>query len=300
MISPGLWQIAVQAPPEYEPAVAAALSHLFQLPASSYTAVAPPLATISVYCPNRPGTKTAVAARLHAALAELHKPGQMPICCRVNVRRLPNRDWTTFWKRHFKPIAIGRKLLVIPPWIQPHSAHGQNIVVLNPGLSFGTGHHPTTAFCLRQVARLHRRNRPRSLLDLGSGSGILAIAAAKLGYRPIEAIDTDPVAVRVASTNARRNRVSHRILIRQQDIRQLPQRPGARFDVVCANLSADLLLAHGLRIVRQLEPAGALVLAGILNAEFSAVESRFTDLGLHLVKQQRGGEWQSGMFFMPG
>jgi ribosomal protein L11 methyltransferase len=298
-MSPGLWQIAVQSPPEHESTVAAALSDLFQLPASSYTAFAPPLATVSVYCPTRPGTQTIVAARIHRALNQLQEPGQSSICCRVSVRRLPNRDWTTFWKRHFKPIAIGRKLLVIPPWLPRRTTPGQKVVVLNPGLSFGTGHHPTTAFCLRQVVRLQQRAQPRSFLDLGSGSGILAIAAAKLGYHPIEAVDSDPVAVRVASSNARRNRVSHHLLIRQQDIRRLPQRPGSRFDVVCANLSADLLLVHGPRIVRQLQPGGALVLAGILVSEFPAVQALFTDLGLRLEKQQKGAEWHSGLFVGP-
>jgi ribosomal protein L11 methyltransferase len=299
MTCPVLWQIAVESPPEHESAVADILTELFQLPASSYTAVDPPLATISVYSPNRPGSQIAVAARIIDAIQQRQARSQNPIPFRVSIRRLPNRDWTAFWKGHFKPLVIDRSLLVLPPWIRRRPKQGQKRVVLNPGLSFGTGHHPTTAFCLRQLARLHRRPGRSSLLDLGCGSGILAIAAAKLGYRPVEAIDADPVAVRIASTNARRNRVQHRVAIRQQDLRRLLHRPQVKFDVVCANLTADLLLSQGSRIVHQLQTGGYLVLAGILTSEFPTIERCFTDLGLQLDAQQSGQEWHSGLFRDP-
>lgn len=300
MTSPVLWQIAVQCPPEYEPTVAVTLTRLFQLPASSYTAIDPPLATISVYSPSRPGSRTAVATRVVDALRQRQVSGPDPIQCRVSIRRLPNRDWTRSWQRHFKPLVFDRSLLVLPPWIPGNPIPGQKKVVLDPGLSFGTGHHPTTAFCLRQLARLQRRPGRWSLLDLGCGSGILAIAAAKLGYRPVEAIDADPIAVRIASSNARRNRVQHRVTIRQLDIRRLPLRPKFKFDVICANLNADLLLAHGSRIVQQLAAGGHLVLAGILISEFPTIERRFTDLGLQLDSQHRRKEWHSGLFQAPG
>jgi ribosomal protein L11 methyltransferase len=292
-----LWHIAVQAAPEHEHALAAILAQLFQLPPSSYTAVSPPSTTVSVYCPKPPGSPTAVAARIRAALAEVQTPSPAKIPCRISVRRLPTRDWTAFWQRHFKPITIGRALLILPPWIRRHADPGQKIVVLNPGLSFGTGHHPTTAFCLRQIARLRPRHpSSRSILDLGCGSGILAIAAAKLGYRPVDAMDSDPVAVRIALGNARRNRVEHRVQIRQQDLRRLTPRPKSRFDVVCANLSADLLLAHSRRIAQQLNPTGNLVLAGILTTEFPSIQRQFETLGLSLRTQQTGVEWHSALF----
>ena len=93
------------------------------------------------------------------------------------------------------------------------------MVVLDPGLSFGTGQHPTTGFCLEQLAAWRSAGIPQSCLDLGTGSGILAIAAAKLGYAPVKALDVDPDAVRTACANARRNRVSARIRFQQQDVR---------------------------------------------------------------------------------
>jgi ribosomal protein L11 methyltransferase len=292
MNSPVLWQISVQSPTQHEPVVSQVLAHLFQLPVSSYLAVSPPIATTSVYSTHPLPSQKGVAAHVRATLAQLRPP----IPCRVSVRRLPSRDWTSFWKRHFKPISIGRQLLVLPPWIQNRPQPGLKVVVLNPGLSFGTGHHPTTAFCLRQLVILRRRMPRPSLLDLGSGSGILAIAGAKLGYRPVQAIDSDPVAARVALSNSRRNRVDHRIQISRMDLKKVPLRPETRFDVVCANLTSDLLIAEGRRIAGQLQPSGYVVLAGILNREFASIQRHFTSLGFKLLTQQSKGEWHSGLF----
>jgi hypothetical protein len=121
---------------------------------------------------------------------------------------------------------------------------GQKIVVLNPGLSFGTGHHPTTAFCLRQIARLHRP--PGAIVIAGSGLWLRhpRHRRRQTGLSSRQAMDADPVAVRIALHQCTPQSVQNRVAIRQLDIRRLPHRPQIRFDVVCANLSADLLLAH--------------------------------------------------------
>ena len=140
--------------------------------------------------------------------------------------------------------------------------------MLDPGLSFGTGRHPTTAFCLRQLAARHRPGKVQSCLDVGTGSGILAIAAAKLGYGPVDALDYDPESIRVARANARRNGVSARIRFRQQDLTRLPRRSSKKYSLVCANLVSSLLLAERDRILARLDRGGLLVVAGILNEEF--------------------------------
>ena len=118
-----------------------------------------------------------------------------------------HEDWAESWKRHFKPIEIGRRLLIKPSWSRRRPKPHQQVVVLDPGLSFGTGQHPTTAFCLAEVARLVKNAPARSFLDIGTGSGILAIAAARLNYQPIWAFDFDPEAVRMARANAQTNQV---------------------------------------------------------------------------------------------
>ena len=172
----------------------------------------------------------------------------------------------------------------------------QQVVVLDPGLSFGTGQHPTTRFCLKQIAAFRRRDRAQAFLDLGTGSGILAISAVKLGYGPVEAIDLDPAAVRVARANATRNRVSKGLELHGQDLLQWPVRAPRKYDLICANLMYDLLRAGQARIINRLKPGGLLILAGILRTQFPALRQAYEDCGLKLTDRQAEGEWESGAF----
>ena len=191
---------------------------------------------------------------------------------------------------------FGRALLLKPSWVRRRPRAGQQVVVLDPGLSFGTGQHPTTGFCLEQIVANRSADQQQSLLDIGTGSGILAIAAVKLGYRPVEAYDFDPDAVRVARANARQNAVSRRLTIAQRDLTREPLRSVHKFDMICANLIFDLLLSERARIVNRLGPGGTLVLAGILRAQFPAVVRAYRRLGLRLKVSRRQNEWQSGAF----
>jgi ribosomal protein L11 methyltransferase len=134
------------------------------------------------------------------------------------------------------------------------------------------------------------------LLDLGTGSGILAIAAAKLGYLPVQAMDFDPEAIRVARANARANRVHQKLKIIRDDVTKLPARPRRQYDLVCANLISSLLIAERRRIAAQLNRAGTLVLAGILEPEFAKVQKAFEALGLKLASGRSEKEWRSGSF----
>jgi ribosomal protein L11 methyltransferase len=133
-------------------------------------------------------------------------------------------------------------------------------------------------------------------LDIGTGSGILAIAAAKLGYAPVRAFDFDPESVRVARANAKKNRVDGKILLTRGDITKQPLQPATQFDLVCANLISTLLIAERRRIVNRLKPGGVLVLAGILAAEFGEVESAFAKSKLKLHSRRVENEWCSGSF----
>ena len=166
--------------------------------------------------------------------------------------------------------------------------------MLDPGLSFGTGHHPTTAFCLERISALRDGARAQRLLDVGCGSGILAISAVKLGYAPVAAFDFDPEAVRVAKENAAVNGVSFRISC--QDLTKLPRSCRERFDVVCANLMYDLLIQERERILARLSPGGTLVLAGILRGQFPKVQRAYEAAGLRLVASRAAKEWRSGAF----
>jgi ribosomal protein L11 methyltransferase len=205
-------------------------------------------------------------------------------------------DWAESWKRHFKPVEIGNALLVKPSWSKKLPRKNQAVVILDPGLSFGTGQHPTTAFCLREVTRHRKTGIRRSLLDMGTGSGILAIAAAKLGYSPVYAFDFDPEAVRIARANARVNGVHKKLRIARNDVTKLPIHPARQYDLICANLISTLLIAGRRRIVAQLHRGGTLVLAGILKSEFSQIRKIYAELGLKLAARKIENEWCSGSF----
>jgi ribosomal protein L11 methyltransferase len=210
--------------------------------------------------------------------------------------KLKSQDWAESWKRHFKPLEIGSALLIKPSWNHRIPRKGQALVVLDPGLSFGTGQHPTTAFCLKQLAARRHSGRRQSLLDIGTGSGILAISAAKIGYGPVRAFDFDPQSIRIARENARRNRQSRKIQFLQQDVSKLPARASKKYSVICANLISTLLVAQCGRILARLEPEGTLIVAGILKDEFDTVRRAYEKAGLALVASRVEKEWRSASF----
>jgi ribosomal protein L11 methyltransferase len=213
---------------------------------------------------------------------------------RLTIKPLRRENWAHSWRHHFRPLEIGNRLLIKPSWSRRRARPGQRVIVLDPGLSFGTGHHPTTLFCLQQLVRGRRQGARQSLLDIGCGSGILAIAAAKLGYSPVEAFDCDPEAVRVSLQNIKRNRV--RLQLRQADLARMPLVSRRRYDVVCANLTGDLLVGEAEKIRNRLKPWGQLLVAGILRREFARVRKNLRRINLTLRHRGVEKEWKSGQF----
>ncbi len=266
-------------------------ARLFGQPAAIYTDLEKHTTVVSVFLPRfGPRHRTG----LQRALRELTAAGLNLGRARLSARRIPRENWAESWKRHFKPLEISRQLLVLPSWSRVRAKPGQAVVVLDPGLSFGTGHHPTTSFCLEQIASRRAAGTAQTLLDAGCGSGILAIAATKLGYAPVVAFDFDPDAVRVAKENAAFNAAGLRIL--RQDLTKLPVAVRKPFDVVCANLMYDLLIQERERLLARLAPEGTLVLAGILNVQFPSVRRAYETAGMKLIAQKMAGEWRSGAF----
>jgi ribosomal protein L11 methyltransferase len=288
-----LWRISAVTTREADDAVAELCQGVFGQPAVSYTDIETGEVTVSVYLPQRPRH---FRAALREGLARLRRYGLKTGAGAIALRKINRRDWAESWKRHFKPIEIGPALLIKPSWSKRRAGKCQAVVVLDPGLSFGTGQHPTTEFCLRQLALRRNRAKRQAFLDIGTGSGILAIAAAKLGFAPVEAFDSDPEAVRMARANARRNRVLDKVRIRRADLTKLRSRGAARRDLVCANLISSLLISERERIISRLKPGGLLVLAGILSAEFPQVQRAYESAGLNLVAGRTEREWRSGAF----
>jgi ribosomal protein L11 methyltransferase len=291
-----LWRISVTTSAEAEDAVAELLTNNFGQPPSSYANVESRQVAVSVYLPQRPDWSAPRQRELALDLERIARTGLDIYPGSISLKRIPPRDWAESWKLHFKAVVINRALLLKPSWSRRRPRKGQAVVVLDPGLSFGTGRHPTTSFCLRQLVALRRRDAAQSCLDIGTGSGILAIAAARLGYSPVEALDCDPDSIRVARGNARRNGVSARIRFLRQDLTKLPRRGTRKYSVICANLIANLLLAERQRILARLRPGGTLLVAGILKSEFQQVQTAFQEVGLHLMACRTQKEWRSGAF----
>ena len=272
--------------PEAEDAVTELLARVFNRAAVVYADAETKGTVASVYCEQRSEWTPARRGELIKGLRGIKAAGLDIGPGRISARRVAREDWAESWKRHFKAIEIGARLLIKPGWIKRRPRAGQAVVVLDPGLSFGTGNHPTTAFCLKALAEFRRPGVKQSFWDVGTGSGILAIAAAKLGYAPVKAMDFDAEAVRVARENTRRNQV--RIRIRRQDITRLPGRSG-KYNFICANLMADLLVSQSARLADWLQPGGALALAGILRAEFPQLRRAYEAGGFEAAgKPERG------------
>jgi ribosomal protein L11 methyltransferase len=203
-------------------------------------------------------------------LAELQPALPRP---RVETGTVTDSGWAENWKAHFPPLAIGDRLFVHPPWISDVPA-GRVSIVLDPGMAFGTGHHASTRGCLVLLEAALRARPAARVLDLGTGSGILAIAAHKLGAGEIWAIDIDPDACAVAAENAAVNDVRGLHIGTELDAARGP------FDVVLANLFAAQLVELAPTIAGRLVPGGAAIGAGILAAEADAVAAAWSAAGL--------------------
>jgi ribosomal protein L11 methyltransferase len=290
-----LWKISVVTTSEADEAVGELCQSVLGQAAISWTDVGTGEVVVSVYLPRQPGTFRPALAE---GLAHLRRHRLKIGAGTIKVEKIRPADWAEVWKRHFTPIQVSPKLLIKPGWSKQRPGTGQAVVILDPGLSFGTGHHPTTSFCLKQLAAHRNESRQQSFLDMGTGSGILAIAAVKLGYTPVEAFDFDPEAIRVARANARKNRVLEKAHFHRDDLTRMPGRCTRQYDLICANLISTLLVAESSRIVRRLKPGGVLVLAGILKVEFAGVRRSYERLGLRLVNSGAAGEWRSGAFVL--
>jgi ribosomal protein L11 methyltransferase len=316
-----LWRLSIITQAEAEDAVSALLETILGLPVATAFNPETGLSTVTAYLPPEFMTPGALVSRrrippvparrqrsrkqihefkthnwfhkIRAGLKHIQQCGLKTGPGKLTLSKLRHENWAESWKRHFPNIEIGPELLIKPPWSRRRLRKNQAVVVLNPGLSFGTGQHPTTAFCLQELVRGVKNRPSRSFLDIGTGSGILAIAAAKLGYSPVHAFDLDPEAVRVARANARANSVQAKLRISRADVARLPLRPARQYDVICANLLAPLLIAQRRRIVNRLRPDGTLVLAGILKSEFPQVRRFFAELGLKLAVKNARNEWRS-------
>ncbi len=218
--------------------------------------------------------------RVKEAIGRLRAFGLGPVG-EVAIRRIADEDWLEAWKAQFTPMRIG-PFLIRPTWSEV-PAGAETTIVLDPGMAFGTGLHPTTRQCLEALGE--RTLEGRSVLDVGTGSGILAIGAAKRGARPVLAVDTDPLSVRAATENAARNDV--RVDVRAGSAAEVE---GA-FELVLANLVADVLAAIAGDLRARVASGGTLIAAGIVAEKEQAVIDAFAAYGFAVGSRDQYEDW---------
>lgn len=208
------------------------------------------------------------------------------------VIELPDKNWKESYKEHFKAWRFGR-LHWVPVWERDGFClpAGDEVLWLDPGMAFGTGNHETTRLVVeRLVALREKRGAGDRVIDAGCGSGILALSAAKLGYRQIEAFDNDPLAIDVSRENAELNALTGRVDFYEGDL--ITGLAGRQADVLLANIQADVLMKFSRELLAALSPGGVLILSGILATELNQVKALFESMPPGWVADSRTlGEW---------
>jgi ribosomal protein L11 methyltransferase len=202
----------------------------------------------------------------------LEQAGMLADGAADGARRIVDPGWSTLWMKRFGPFRVGRRILIVPPWKRA-SEPGRTTIVVQPAQAFGTGHHPTTAGALRALESIVLAHAPKSILDAGTGSGVLAIAAALLGQRNAEmiAIDIDPTALENARANARLNGVEKSIRFTSVPLASIHR----HFDLIMANILSGTLIELAPHLRRIIAPGGRLILGGFLADEADEVLSQY-------------------------
>jgi len=206
-----------------------------------------------------------------------------------------SEDWSSSWKVHFKPLRVGKRLLIVPTWEEVAQLPSDLVVRIDPGMAFGTGGHETTRLCLELLEQMMENSdvtAAPSLLDLGTGSGILAMAASLLGAGRILALDIDPDAVDVARENLALNQLSDCVECGTAPLESLAE----RFDIILANILAEELVRLAPYLTDRLNPGGALILSGILAEKESLVRQGFASQSLAYGETACSGEWVAMLY----
>ena len=208
---------------------------------------------------------------------------------RQQERFVQEEDWANAWRDHFHAVRVGRRLVVAPSW-EARAARADEVVVrLDPGMAFGTGTHASTVLCLRALEDLAAGTG--HVLDIGTGSGILAVAAALLGAGEVTALDIDPLAVRVARQNAQANGVSDRVHVHYAELRDRLRAGMPRADLAVANLTADLLGGILPDLALALAPGATAVLSGIIGPGVSGLEAALAAGRWRVLREARLEDW---------
>ena len=228
-------------------------------------------------------------AKINAELSALRERGAGFIdfgTFETGRREIEGDDWIDVWKKHFRPLHIGQRIVICPEWIAYRPKPEEVVVSLDSNMAFGTGEHETTSMCLELLQKyLHPGD---TVVDVGCGSGILGIAAVKLGARFAYLTDIDYVAVRSAEHNAALNGVAEQVKVALSDLLEGADICG---EIMTANITADILCRLADSIPKNLKEGGTLILSGIIEPKLAQVIAAYEAQGLTLLEQRRQGEW---------
>jgi ribosomal protein L11 methyltransferase len=235
-----------------------------------------------------PADDRAEEAKLQLATALGHMSLMYPMPTPVYAV-VDEEDWAEAWKQYYHPIRLGRRTVIRPLWAEVEAQPGDIVVSLDPGMAFGTGTHPTTQLCLEALE--DRVTPGLNVLDLGTGSGILAIAAVKLGAAQIVALDNDPMAVRVAAENAAQNAVADRIITGHGSLESVLT-TARRFDLIVVNILARVIIEMcGQGLGQTVRPGGFGIFSGIILDQADDVENALRQTGLEPIARRLQGDW---------
>jgi ribosomal protein L11 methyltransferase len=244
---------------------------------------------VRAYVPARdPDAAERATALVAEALGHLGAFGLRPIG-ELTTRLVHEADWAEAWKAHFPVLRVGRRIVIKPTWRRHRAAPDEVVLALDPGMAFGTGLHPTTRLCLAALDALADRGivEGARALDVGCGSGILAIAAVRLGAASVLGVDTDPIAIEATAANAARNRLGRRVRARDGSV-PTGEPP---FDLVLANLIASVLIGLAPLLAGELRRGGTLLASGIFVDREADVRTAFADAGLDVRGRTVEDEW---------
>ena len=212
----------------------------------------------------------------------------------VQLANVKDEDWENNWKQYYQPLPIGQRLLVVPEWLHPENPENRVEVLLDPGMIFGTGAHASTQMCMRELEHYIRGGE--RVLDLGSGSGILSITALLLGAASAVGVDIDPKAEDIARENAGINQLhSDRFTALTGDViddRSMSRRLGDGYDIVLANIVADVIMALAPHVPSFLKPGGVFICSGILDRRYEDVRAALERAGLRILSTDTQDDWR--------
>ncbi|MDQ0111727.1 50S ribosomal protein L11 methyltransferase [Paenibacillus harenae] len=225
-------------------------------------------------------------------------PGQVE----YSTAEVDDEDWATAWKQYFKPLRVSDKLTIKPTWEDYEAGPDERIIELDPGMAFGTGTHPTTALCLQTLESVVRGGE--EMIDVGTGSGILAIGACRLGVKSVLALDLDPIAVSSATENVRLNDLSEQVEVRLSDLLGVLREDHSKtaddkkalrvtvpVDLVVANILAEIILLFIDDVYEALKPGGTYIASGIWKNKETDVQDGLIHSGFEIVEKRRDEDW---------